>query len=432
MKVAFYTLGCKVNQYETETLKGIFESKGHEVVSESDFADVYIINTCTVTSLADRKSRQHIRRAKKINPDGIVAVTGCYAQVSPSEAAEVEGVDIVVGNEDKMAIITYVEQFLGLQSDGIFQESGIAKQESKTRAFIKVQDGCNRFCSYCIIPYARGELKSRNLEEILNEAKVLINSGFKEVVLTGINTALYGTEESFFGDYDIEKVVAELNSLDGDFRIRLGSLEPTVINAKYVEKLFKYDKLCHHIHLSLQSGSDKVLSDMNRNYTRDEYLEIVQTLKDFDANYGITTDIIVGFPKETYAEFEESLKLVEKVEFCKIHVFKYSNRKGTAASEIRTQVEAGEKSKRSDLLIKAGDLSSQRFFNNNIGSQRRVLIEEYVKSIDSYTGFTDNYIKVYIKASQGSLRNDEVRINEFVNVELTALYKDGMLGQVVS
>jgi len=434
VRIAFHTLGCKVNQYETEALKERFRSRGYEIVPESGIADVYVVNTCTVTNIADRKSRQYIRRVRKINPESVIVATGCYAEVKPGEAAEIEGVDIVVGNQNKMELPDHLEAFLKggepVRDDGQvrrqageYAETGLlSAMESKTRALIKVQDGCNRFCSYCIVPYARGELRSRPLKSILREAETLIGNGFKEIVLTGINTALYGAEEGFAGSGGLEEVISGLNSLGGDFRIRLSSLEPTVIDAAYVQKLFKYEKLCHHIHLSLQSGSDKILERMNRKYSIGEYMEIVRTLLDFDRGYGISTDIIAGFPGESEDDFQKSLEIIQKVNFCKVHVFKYSGRKGTAAAEMSGQTDGKEKSKRSAMLMAEGGRSAQRFFESNVGTQKRVLIEEYMESIGCYSAYTDNYIKVYNKFYP----EKRVNINEFVDVTLTEIYKDGM------
>ena len=313
MKAAFHTLGCKVNQYETEALKEQFKSAGYEIVSEDAFADVYVINTCTVTNMSDRKSRQYIRKMKRVNPSAVVAVTGCYAQVSPEEVAAMEDVDIVAGTNEKHRLLQYVEEFSAAKEQQYhvkpyeelteYISSGIVtSMESRTRAYIKIQEGCNRFCSYCVIPYARGKVRSRSTDEILEEARGLLSQGFREIILTGINTALYGEDIGLGG---IEPLIARLNGLDGDFRIRLSSLEPTVINAEYVKGLLRYEKLCPHMHLSVQSGSDHVLSLMNRHYTREEYLEIVKVLKEHDPLYGITTDIIAGFPQETEEDFAD-------------------------------------------------------------------------------------------------------------------------------
>lgn len=437
MKVAFHTLGCKVNQYETEALSLKFRERGYEVVGETDFADVYIINTCTVTGLADRKSRQYIRKMKKLNPDSVVAVTGCYAQISPDEVQAVEGVNIVSGTNEKGKLIDYVEEFLAERMPQMhvlpyeelktYEETGlVTATETRTRAYIKIQEGCNRFCSYCVIPYARGSVRSRAVADVVAEAKGLLEQGFKELVLTGINAALYGTEQGFEeapdGMYGIEWIIRELNDLPGEFRIRLSSLEPAVVNAEYVQRLMKYEKLCPHLHLSAQSGSDAILKAMNRPYDRNDYLEIVSVLKEFDPEYGLTTDLIVGFPGETEEDFHDSVKLVEEVGFCKVHAFKYSRRPLTKAAQMDGQIPAPVKKARSQMLMEAGEMASQRFFEANKGKVRVVLIEEYLDDIDCMTGYTDNYIRVYIKG------NDPDRINRFYPVRLEESFMDGMTG----
>lgn len=457
MKIAFYTLGCKVNQYETQGLKEKFAQKGHEIVGEQDFADVYIINTCTVTGLADRKSRQYIRRMKRLNPDSVTAVIGCFAQVSPDEAAAIEGVNIVAGANEKNHILEFVEDYIqnkgrnagqsepALQKIKSYEELSeyesagiITSMESKTRAFIKIQEGCNRFCSYCVIPYARGMVRSRPMEEILAEAKALLRQGFKELVLTGINTALYGMEDGFEAGevwtteingkdrrlYGIELVVKALNDLSGDFRIRLGSLEPTVVNAAYVSNLLKYERLCPHFHQSIQSGSDKILRAMNRNYTREDYLDMVHTLKKFDLGFGISTDIIVGFPGETEADFKESLRMVKEAGFCKVHVFKYSKRPMTKAAQMKGHLAPEVKAKRSAELITASQEVALQFFKDNMGAVRQVLFEEYDSYTGCYRGHADNFIEVYAES-------DSDVSNTFCNVRLTQLYKDGMKGNIV-
>ncbi|MCQ2551432.1 MAG: tRNA (N(6)-L-threonylcarbamoyladenosine(37)-C(2))-methylthiotransferase MtaB [Clostridia bacterium] len=413
MKVAFHTLGCKVNQYETQAMIEQFLARGHELVSEDEFSDWYVINTCSVTNLADRKSRQYIRRMKKVNPDAMIAVTGCYAQISGQEIYDLPEVDIVIGMNEKHLIIDYLEKgekaihILPYEKLNRYVETGkVVSMESRTRAYVKVQEGCNRFCSYCIIPYARGPVRSRKVEDVVGEARGLIESGFKEIILTGINTALYGEE-------GIETLIKEISNIPGDFRIRLSSLEPTVVNADYVKRLLKYPKLCHHLHLSLQSGSDEVLSRMNRRYTRDEYLKIVKVLKDFDPCYGITTDIIVGFPGESEEDFLDSLDMVNKVEFCKVHAFQYSKRPGTKAAQFRDQIPSPVKKERSERLISLGD---RPFLEKNIGTVRRVLFEE------DNAGYTDNYIKVYV---------DEGPMGEFADVMLDEIYEDGLKGHIV-
>ena len=439
MKVAFHTLGCKVNQYETEAMRQQFVKAGFESVDENDFADVYVINTCTVTNLADRKSRQYIRRMKKGNPEAVIAVTGCYAQIKPEELAELPEVDIVAGTGEKNNIIAYVQEFMEAHKpqkhiktyDELceYQDRGIiTSMESRTRAYIKIQEGCDRFCSYCLIPFARGKVRSRNPEEVVAEAKALIDKGFKEIILTGINTALYGVEDGFADKYPdwakedgIESIIKAICEIEGEFRVRLSSLEPAVINADYVERLMKYDKLCHHLHLSAQSGSTNVLKLMNRPYGQQDYLDIVDVLRKCDPLYGISTDIIVGFPQESDEDFEDSLQLVEKAGFCKVHAFRYSKREGTAAAVMKGQVASETKNSRVTALMAAGDKASNDFFERCKGVTRTVLFEEW--DGDYITGYTDNYVKVYAKGSDEDL-------NCFREVKLLEIYKDGMKGEM--
>lgn len=446
MKIAFHTLGCKVNQYETQALKEKFLQRGYEIVREDDFADVYVINTCTVTGLSDRKSRQFIRRVKKINPDSITAVIGCYAQVSPEEAKSIEGVSIVAGTNEKNKLPEYIEEYA--KSKGVdchirewdqlteYEETGIiTSMDSRTRAFIKIQEGCNKFCSYCIIPYARGTVRSRGKKEIVEEAESLIRQGFKELVLTGINTALYGMENGVpdpsgleIQDQQnevcgIEVIVNALNELPGDFRIRLGSLEPNVIHAEYAKRLLKYERLCPHMHLSLQSGSNRILKEMNRTYDRNAYLKLVDLLKTFDPGYGITTDIIVGFPGETEEDFRESCSMVEQAGFSKVHVFKYSRREGTKAAEMKGHISPEVKSRRSAELIRMSDKVSRQFFKNNLGTARRVLLEQYDPKTGLLEGLSDNYIKVYCEGK-------EELCNTFADVNLIELYREGVKGEI--
>lgn len=429
MKAAFHTLGCKVNQYETEAMARDFRDKGFEIVGEKEFADVYIINTCTVTAVADKKSRQYIRRMKKVNPDSIVAVTGCYAQINPEEVSAVEGVDIVTGTNEKSRLVEHVETFRqtgikqlhikGYEELDAYDEMGtVASTENRTRAYIKIQEGCNRFCAYCVIPYARGRVRSRELAEIIREAEQLIEEGYREIVLTGINTALY--------EGGVEPVIAALNALSGDFRIRLSSLEPAVVNADYVKRLLKYDKLCHHLHLSAQSGSDRILKAMNRPYGRKEYLEIVEALRTFDPFYGISTDIIVGFPGEKEADFEESCRLTGMCGFCKTHIFKYSKRLFTKAAEMKEHVAPQVKNRRSDTLHRYAKDAAERFFRENMGRQERVLFEECYPEKNIITGYAGNYIRVYTVYEDEE--QAEALLNRFVQVKLQHPYGDGMAG----
>lgn len=445
MKIAFHTLGCKVNQYESEAIAEDFRSRGCEIVDERDFADVYIINTCTVTAVADKKSRQYIGRMKKVNPDSVVVVTGCYAQISPDEVSAVEGVDIVAGTNEKSRIADYVSEYMdtgtkqvhirGYEELDVYDETGmVTSTENRTRAYIKIQEGCNRFCSYCVIPYARGRVRSRALEDIVNEAQALIAGGFREIVLTGINTALYGMEnraadEAEEGIYGVEKVIAALDALEGDFRIRLSSLEPAVVNADYVKKLMKYEKLCHHMHLSAQSGSDSVLEGMNRPYDRKQYIDIVETLRSFDPCYGISTDIIIGFPGEKEADFNDSCSLVEECGFCRTHIFKYSKRPFTKAAGMKGHVAPEVKNRRSETLHRVGEKVSEEFFEKNIGRTEIVLAEETDSTGRMVTGYTGNYTKVYINLDDAA--EADRLLNTFVRVRLIGLCSDGMTGEIV-
>ncbi|MEG2323098.1 MAG: tRNA (N(6)-L-threonylcarbamoyladenosine(37)-C(2))-methylthiotransferase MtaB [Anaerovoracaceae bacterium] len=445
MKVAFHTLGCKVNQYETESLKMKFKNKGYQLVEEDDVADIYVINTCTVTGLADRKSRQYIRRMKKKNPDSVMAVTGCYAQIDPEKVKSIQGVDLVAGTNEKNNLVEYIENYLVTGDKQVYvhpyekltqyEETGtITSMESRTRAYIKIQEGCNRFCTYCVIPYARGQVRSRKPEEILKEAKMLIDNGFKELILTGINAALYGQEPDFSlsddlktitGIHGIEVIIKMLNDLEGDFRIRLSSLEPTVIKKENVKRLLAYKRLCPHLHLSIQSGSDNILKTMNRNYTVEEYLDIVKMLKDHDPEYGITTDLIVGFPGESEEDFQDSLAIIRKSGFCKVHGFKYSKRPKTKAADMQGQISPDIKKQRGEALAETSEEVACKFFTQNIGKIRKVLFEEYVHGESLITGYTDNYIKVYVE------NNKDTDINQFAQVRLGRLFQDGMMGEIV-
>jgi len=457
MKVAFFTLGCKVNQYETQALAEAFRRAGFEVVGEEESADVYVVNTCSVTRMADRKSRQYIRRMKKTSPSAIVAVMGCYPQTNPEELIGMEDADIILGTTEKTRVVELSQKLLeertnsGLKSsderrivlvdekdrevkETEYKELGtVTGIESRTRALIKIQDGCNRFCSYCIIPHARGPVRSRPVDSIVKEAKSLIEKGYKELVLTGINTALYGTETGFTDT--LEDLISSLDSLPGDFRIRLGSLEPTVVDSNYLIKLLKYEKLCHHAHLAAQSGSSKTIAAMNRKYTREDYLAMVKVLRDFDSNYGITTDIIVGFPGETEEDFQESISLVKKVAFLKVHGFPYSRRMDTPAAEMTDQVPPPVKKERNKRLASAAIDSSLRFKLGMTGTVQKVLVEEpYTVAlcedclIDKesviWKGHADNFTTVYFPAKAGLDLS-----NQFINVKIERPFDDGVFGK---
>ena len=462
MKVAFHTLGCKVNQYETEAIKEAFVSRGAEIVEEDEVADVYVVNTCTVTNMADRKSRQYIRRMKSVAPGAIMVVTGCYAQVAEEELKKMLEVDMIIGNGLKSEIADRVYEYidklpkmpdtisgvikavwsnkyddlypevhmLGYDELTHYEDMGIVTSEesSMCRAYIKIEEGCNRFCSYCLIPYARGRVRSRRPEDVVSEAKTLIDKGYKEIILTGINTALYGTEPGFDFERDsdeeglsgLETIIKRINALAGDFRIRLSSLEPTVVDAEDVKKLLGYEKLCHHLHLSVQSGSSSVLKAMNRHYDREDYLAIVKALREFDPLYGITTDIIVGFPGESDADFEDSLDVVKQAEFARVHAFRYSPRKGTKGAELKGRVSGEISAARASDLESVAEETARAFNEKNFGVVHRVLAEEEQDGF--ITGYTDNYIRVYIDVKNCI---DAPRLGDFCRVKLTENYKDG-------
>ena len=444
MKAAFYTLGCKVNQYETETIREQFRKDGFDIVPDNVSADVYVVNTCTVTNLADRKSRQYIRKAHRLNPDAVICVTGCYAQVDEESVASIEGVSIVAGTDSKSRILEDVKKELKRRSEqsphgqvelseiyrdvkpyselNKYEELGvITEMEGRTRAFIKIQEGCDRFCSYCIIPFARGKVRSRARDEITAEVKGLVEKGYKEIVLTGINTALYGVDLGYGG---IAPLIESINGIEGDFRIRLSSLEPTVIDSEYAVDLLKYDKLCHHLHLSAQSGSDSVLAAMNRHYTRDDYLDIVHKLREKDPSFGISADVIVGFPGETEEDFSDSIDLVKKSELVKTHVFKYSKRKGTKACDMQGQVEESNKAERSARLLETAEIVREDFVRKCCGEKRRVLFEQEEHGM--ITGYTDNYIKIFAASDEAS-----DLIGEFAYVTVGEPYLDGARGTVI-
>ena len=336
-KVAFVSLGCKVNQYETNAMSQEFIERGYKVVEFNDVADVYIVNTCTVTNVADRKSRQMLRRVKEINPDSILVACGCYAQVGKAELEKINENDIIIGNNEKKNIVDICENYiLKLSCNAIvtdvmqqkeYVEFGTTTYTEKTRAVVKIQDGCDRFCSYCIIPYARGRVRSRKLENVVTEAEHIVNKGIQEIVITGIHIASYGKD--FRNGIGLIDLLEELNKIDGLKRIRLGSIEPTIITEEFVQRLSKLDKICDHFHLSLQSGCDETLKRMNRKYTSSEFEHVTKLLRKEFPNASLTTDVIVGFPGETEEEFRLTYEFLKKISFYRMHIFKYSQRKGT-------------------------------------------------------------------------------------------------------
>lgn len=441
MKIGFFTIGCKVNQYETQSLREHFVARGYTPVAEGETADVYVINTCTVTNLADRKSRQYIRRAKKNNPDAIIAVVGCFVQANPQEAMAMEDIDILAGTNEKSKLPDYVSEFLANKNEKIshikaredlldYEETGIVtSMDSRTRAYLKIQEGCDRFCSYCIIPYARGGIRSRVEDEIIDEASGLLDQGFKELVLTGINTALYGREDGKSGDNQrLERLLSRLSDLPGDFRIRLGSLEPTVVDAEGARRLLQFPKLCHHLHLSLQSGSLQTLQRMNRHYHPDEYRDIVRVLRHEDKHYGLTTDIIVGFPGETEEEFSETLAFVRDIGFLKVHVFPFSKRKGTPAAEMPDQTRTDIKKERSLRLAETAKEATNATLKQMIGTRRPVLFEEYDEINQVISGFADNYVRVYSMAATSD--HAKKYMNQIADVCIETVYNEGVRGRI--
>ena len=423
-KVSFYTLGCKVNQYETNAMIQKFKEAGYEIVDmNNNLSDICVVNTCTVTNISDRKSRHELRKVKEKNKNAIIVATGCYAQVSKEELEEMPEIDIVLGNTEKKDIVKYVEEFInnkekivgiddiGLQKE--FSEMGQITYTEKTRAVIKIQDGCNQFCSYCIIPYARGRVRSRRPEEIIKEIKKIAQKGIKEVVITGIHISSYGRD--FNNENGLIELLENLNDIDGIQRIRLGSLEPKIITEEFVQRLTKLDKMCHHFHLSLQSGCDETLKRMNRKYTTQEFREIVQRLRKYYDDVILTTDVIVGFPGETEEEFNKTFEFLKEIKFYKMHVFPYSKRKGTRAAEMKEQVDGNIKEQRSRILITLSNENQKEYNVSLIGKKVEVLFED--KDGEYYKGHTQNYILVKYKT-------DEILDNTLRDVEITNAYTE--------
>ena len=430
-KVTFHTLGCKVNQYETEAMEEMFKKNGYDIVENNDMADIYIINTCTVTNMGDRKSRQFIRRARKINDKAVIAAVGCYSQVSPEEVEKIEEVDIIIGttNRDKIVeLCEYAMENYGkinivedIRMFKEFEEINIDDVKSRTRAYIKVQDGCNQYCSYCIIPYARGPVRSRKLDDIIEESIRLRDKGFKELILTGIHVESYGKD---LDNIELIDVIEEVAKIDGIERIRLSSVEPRLITREFMERALATKKLCDHFHLSLQSGSDTVLKRMNRKYNTELYMENVELIREYMPEAGITTDIIVGFPGETEEEFNETLEFVKEIGFSRIHVFKYSPREGTPAAKMDNQIDGIIKSERSEKLIKIGDEIANDINNNYIGSEIEVLFEEDNNSNFEIEGYTTNYIRVKTKDLSYKGKIAKVKIEDIEN--------DTLVGKIIN
>ena len=408
-KIAVLTLGCKVNSYETEAMQALLAKAGAEIVEFHQMADIYVVNTCSVTNMADRKSRQMLHRAKKRNPEALVVAAGCYAQTADETAMKETGIDVVIGNNQKKEIVEILCRHMqGIENKRLeigketeYEDMSLATQVEHTRAYVKIQDGCNQFCSYCIIPYARGRIRSRKEEEVLSEVQKLAGAGYKEVVLTGIHLSSYGMPAED-GKQPLLELICKLNRIEGIERIRLGSLEPRIITEDFVKTLCECKKVCPHFHLSLQSGSDTVLARMNRKYTTAQYAESVEILKRYYEHPAITTDIIVGFPQETEEEFEETMEFAKRIGFSKVHVFKYSRRKGTVADKMSGQVAEEIKNMRSEKLIALEESLGEAYRSFFYGKEQKVLFEEsnVISGRECQVGYTERYVRVAVECKK--------------------------------
>ncbi len=432
--VSFYTLGCKVNQYETNAMEQQFIKNNYEIVENTQKADIYVINTCTVTNMAERKSRQMLRRVKEINPSAVLVVCGCYAQVAKNELEQISEIDIILGINEKNEIVQIVENYMEkmAEQDKRSQEAEIddvSKQKEfldfgdvtyteKNRAVVKVQDGCNMFCSYCIIPYARGRIRSRKIESVVSEIKKIAKEKIKEVVITGIHVASYGKDfdnENTSKKIRLIDLLEAINKIDGIDRIRLSSLEPTIVDEEFATRLSKLDKICDHFHLSLQSGCDETLKRMNRKYTTQIYRDAVATLRKYYPEASFTTDVIVGFPGETDEEFAKTYEFLKEIDFYRLHVFKYSPRRGTVAEKMPNQIDGNKKEERSNKLIELSNNTENKHNKNYIDKTVKVLFEEFEDGF--FKGHTTNYMMVKVAGS-------EEQLGKFVNKILDVKIKE--------
>lgn len=432
--VSFYTLGCKVNQYETNAMEQQFIKNNYKIVENTQKADIYVINTCTVTNMAERKSRQMLRRVKEINPSAVLVVCGCYAQVAKNELEQIPEIDIILGINEKNEIVQIVENYMEkmAEQDKRSQEAEIddvSKQKEfldfgdvtyteKNRAVVKVQDGCNMFCSYCIIPYARGRIRSRKIESVVSEIEKIAKEGIKEVVITGIHVASYGKDfdnENTSKKIRLIDLLEAINKIDGIDRIRLSSLEPTIVDEEFATRLSKLDKICDHFHLSLQSGCDETLKRMNRKYTTQIYRDAVATLRKYYPEASFTTDVIVGFPGETDEEFAKTYEFLKEIDFYRLHVFKYSPRRGTVAEKMPNQIDGNKKEERSNRLIELSNSMENKHNQNYIGKTVKVLFEEFEDGF--FKGHTTNYMMVKVVG-------EEEQSDKFVNKILDVKIKE--------
>ncbi|SCH46355.1 (Dimethylallyl)adenosine tRNA methylthiotransferase MiaB [uncultured Clostridium sp.] len=422
-KVALHNLGCKVNAYETEAMQEMLEKEGYEIVPFKEGADIYIINTCTVTNIADRKSRQMLHRARKMNPNAIVVAAGCYVQAQENEHHELDScIDIVIGNNKKQDLIQILDEYeskckteevIDINHTNEYENLNLSRTGEHTRAYIKVQDGCNQFCSYCIIPFARGRVRSRSLEDVVQEVTTLSGNGYKEVVLTGIHLSSYGVdfeEQEARKKTDLLTLILAVHEIPGIERIRLGSLEPRIITEEFAKTIAGLPKMCPHFHLSLQSGCDATLKRMNRRYTTGEYYEKCELLRKYFDHPALTTDVIVGFPGETEEEFEESKAFVDKVNFYETHIFKYSKREGTRAAVMENQVPEQIKAERSAQLIELGAKKQEAYEKEMVGKDVEILVEEpaQINGKEVQVGHTKEYIKVALESDE-NLQNQIVK-----------------------
>ncbi|WP_304942060.1 tRNA (N(6)-L-threonylcarbamoyladenosine(37)-C(2))-methylthiotransferase MtaB [Vallitalea guaymasensis] len=431
-KVAFHTLGCKVNQYETEAMEELFEKSGYQIVDFREIADIYVVNTCTVTNVADKKSRQMLSKAKHNNEGAIIVAVGCYAQIAKDKLIKDNNINLVIGSNNKNKIVDLVEEYIhegnkinvveDIGKTTEYEDILITKVNDKTRAYIKIQDGCNQFCSYCIIPYTRGRIRSREMSSVIKEVNTLASNGYHEIVLTGIHIASYGKDLT---NTSLIELLMRLNEIDGILRIRLGSLEPNLITEEFISQLSKLNKVCPHFHLSLQSGCDATLKRMNRKYTTETFYNKVEIIRKAYENPSITTDIIVGFPGETDEEFDSTLDFVRKIRFSGIHVFKYSMREGTPAAARDDQIDPRVKTERSHTLTNVQSKIREEFLNSFINKEVEVLFEEesMIDEKKCYYGFTDNYIKVKV-FSDNNIRNLQL------STKIIKIQNDNLVGSI--
>lgn len=423
------TLGCKVNQYESEAVEEIFQARGYE--KKQNNADIYVINTCTVTNMSDRKSRQMISRARRDNPEAVIAVMGCYSQVKPEEVAAIEGVDVVLGSRNKEEVVDLcenvlqnkkaIDKVLSFSETKTIEELEISNQEAMTRAYMKIQDGCNMYCSYCLIPYARGNIVSRDMDSIKKEARRLAQNGYKEIVLTGIHVASYGKD--LRNGTSLIDVIEEVSKTEGIERIRLSSMEPRHITRDFLERMKETRKACDHFHLSLQSGSDEILKAMNRKYDTKIFKEKVDLIREVFPNAGLTTDIIVGFPTETEKNHEETKDFVKEIKFAKTHLFKYSKRDGTKAASMKPEVNGNIKKERLKELEAIEEVNRLNFLKNQIGKTLSVLFESKSDMEGFKSGYSTNYLRVNVE--------DDIGDNEIRNVLITEIKNDELVGKLV-